>query len=377
MNLNPPDTGKRLFWPLIIGLLAVAACERAPQTSIDAEPPAAQVQMPHPEPALRWPKVGNLVYISNEDSGDISIISTESNELITTFDVGRRPRGIRVSEDGKKLFVALSGSPKCPPTMPDEECAKKVTDKSKDGIAVVDVLTTSVERILPGGSDPEQFDLSADGRRLFVSNEDSDQATMVDIASGEVLKTIAVAREPEGVRVSPDGALVYVTGETDHDVTVLDALDGRVLATIGVGLRPRDAVFTSDGSRAFVSAELAHSIAVVDVENHEVVATIELHETAKPVGMAVTADNQTLYVANGRGQTVSAVDLGTLEVVHTVENVGPRPWGIGLTDDERFLYTANGPSDDVSVIDVESMQVIARIKVGETPWGVAIGPIPQ
>jgi len=370
-------TRQTIFISLTIGVSFLAACDQAPTTDVDAQAPAAGDTAASAQAAPDWPADGSLVYVSNEDSGDISIISTATNQIVTTLNVGQRPRGIKISKDGRKLFVALSGSPKCPPTLPDEECAKKITDKTKDGIAVVDLTTARVERILPGGSDPEQFDLSADGRRLFVSNEDSDQASIVDIANGTVIKTIAVAREPEGVRVSPDGALVYVTGETDHDVTVLDAVDGEVLATIGVGLRPRDAVFTSDGLRAFVSAELAHSIAVIDVKNHEVIATIELGETAKPVGMALTADSQWLYVANGRGQTVSAVDLKTFEVIGTVEEVGPRPWGIALTDDERFLYTANGPSDDVSVIDTESLQVVARIKVGETPWGVAIGPIPH
>jgi len=375
-------TARRVIRPtsycqLILGCLFLGACDRAPKTDVEAQQPEADEPSASVSDAVEWPTDGELVYVSNEDSGDVSIISTASNQVISTIDVGRRPRGIRVSHDGKKLFVALSGSPKCPPTMPDEECEKNVADKTKDGIAVVDLITAKPERVLPGGSDPEQFDLSADGRRLFVSNEDSDQATIIDIASGEVLETIAVVREPEGVRVSPDGALVYVTGETDHAVTVLDTSTGTVVATIGVGLRPRDAVFASDGLRAFVSAELAHSISVIDVENHAVVATIELDETAKPVGMAVTADNQRLYVANGRGQTVSAVNLNTFEVVGTTVEVGPRPWGIGLTEDERFLYTANGPSDDVSVIDTESMQVVAKINVGETPWGVAIGPIPR
>ncbi len=362
---------------LTVGFLFLAGCDGAPSTDVDAQVPAAGDTVASAQEAPVWPADGSLVYVSNEDSGDISVISTATNQVVTSLDVGQRPRGIRLSHDGKKLFVALSGSPKCPPSLPDEECEKKVVDKTKDGIAVVDLLAARVERMLPGGSDPEQFDLSADGRRLIVSNEDSDQATIVDIASGTVLNTIAVAREPEGVRVSPDGALVYVTGETDHDVTVLDAVNGTVLATIGVGLRPRDAVFASDGLRAFVSSELAHSIAVIDVKNHEVIATIELDETAKPVGMVLTADDQFLYVANGRGQSVSAVDLNTLEVIATIEEVGPRPWGIGLTDDGRFLYTANGPSDDVSVIDTASLQVISRIMVGETPWGIAIGSIPR
>lgn len=377
MGLDGRVTRQTICLQLTIGFAFLAGCDPAPTTDVDTRGPAAGDTVASVQEVPQWPADGSLVYVSNEDSGDISIISTATNQVVTTLNVGQRPRGIRVSHDGRKLFIALSGSPKCPPSMPDEECEKKVTDKTKDGIAVVDLLAARVERMLPGGSDPEQFDLSADGRRLFVSNEDSDQATIVDIASGAVIKTIAVAREPEGVRVSPDGALVYVTGETDHDVTVLDAVNGAVVATIGVGLRPRDAAFASDSLRAFVSAELAHSIAVIDVKNHEVIATIKLDETAKPVGMALTADDQILYVANGRGQSVSAVDLNTFEVIATVEEVGPRPWGIGLTDDGRFLYTANGPSDDVSVIDTESMEIIARISVGETPWGVAIGPIPQ
>ncbi|MDH5622523.1 MAG: beta-propeller fold lactonase family protein, partial [Gammaproteobacteria bacterium] len=215
-----------------------------------------------------------MIYVSNEDSGDISIIATATNQVVTTLEVGRRPRGIKVNGIGDKVFVALSGSPKCPPTMPDEECESLATDKSKDGIAVVDVRTARLERVLPGGSDPEQFDLNTDGRRLYVSNEDSNQATIVDIETGEILQIVDVGREPEGIRISPDGRVVYVTGETDHDVTVLDADNGAVIATIGVGLRPRDVVFAPDGSRAYVSSEIGHSIEVIDVKSHTVAAKI-------------------------------------------------------------------------------------------------------
>ncbi len=57
---------------------------------------------------------------------------------IGTIPVGTRPRGVKVSQDGKFVFVALSGSPKCPPSMPDAECEKLGSDKTKDGVAVVD-----------------------------------------------------------------------------------------------------------------------------------------------------------------------------------------------------------------------------------------------
>src|SRR5207342_1842990 len=69
-----------------------------------------------------------LAYVTNEDSQDLTVIDTRTDSVVVTIPVGTRPRGVRVSPDGKTIFVALSGSPKCPPTMPDEECEKLKSD---------------------------------------------------------------------------------------------------------------------------------------------------------------------------------------------------------------------------------------------------------
>jgi quinoprotein dehydrogenase-associated probable ABC transporter substrate-binding protein/PQQ-dependent catabolism-associated beta-propeller protein len=317
-----------------------------------------------------------LVYVTNEDAGTISVISTATRKVIGEIPVGTRPRGVEVSRDGALVYVALSGSPKCPPTLPDEECAKLAADKTKDGIAVFDARQRTVLRMLPGGSDPEEFDVDAVAGRLFVSNEDVGELSIVDLATGAVLRTVDVGGEPEGVRLRPDRATVYVTSESDHAVHVVDTASGTVLDTISVGWRPRDSIFSADGSRAYISSEHGGSVAVVDVAKSEVLETIALPAGSLPMGLALSPQGDRLYVANGRARTVSVVDVGTSEVVARVR-VGARPWGIGLTSDGKFLYTANGPSNDVSVIDTASLNVVATIRVGSTPWGIAIGPAPE
>ena len=166
-----------------------------------------------------------------------------------------------------------------------------------------------------------------------------------------------------------------MTGETDHDVTVIDALTGEVLGKIKVGLRPRDVVFTADGSRAFVSSEIDGKVSVIDVSSSTVTATVEMPQGSRSMGLALSPDDQTLYVTNGRARTVCEVDLTALRVGRCLE-VGERPWGIGLSQDGRRLYTANGPSDDVSVVDVATFSVIARVQVGTNPWGVAVATNP-
>jgi YVTN family beta-propeller protein len=315
--------------------------------------------------------VGELAYVTNEDSQELSVIDTRTDSVVASIPVGTRPRGVRVSHDGRTVFVALSGSPKCPPTMPDEECEKLKADKSKDGVAVVDAVGRKVTRVLPGGSDPETFDISEDGSTLFVSNEDAGTASIVDIASGKIRSTVPVGKEPEGVRLQPDGAAVWVTGETDHNVSLLDTRTGKVIGQINVGKRPRDLAFTPDGSRAYVTSEIDGTVWVIDVPSRKVIKVLQLPKDSKPMGAVVSPDGRRVYVSNGRGGTVSVIDASSNAVTGTI-SVGQRPWGIALTPDGRKLYTANGPSNDVSVVDTEKLAVVKKIPVGKIPWGVAV-----
>lgn len=131
-------------------------------------------------------------YVSNEDGETVSVLDTDRAELIATIAVGKRPRGLKVSHDGSRLYAAVSGAPKCPPTVPEDECAKLKHDLVADGIAVIDTATLKVITVLKGGSDPEQFDMSADGRRLFVANEDVATVSVLEIASGAVVARIPV-----------------------------------------------------------------------------------------------------------------------------------------------------------------------------------------
>jgi YVTN family beta-propeller protein len=310
-------------------------------------------------------------YVTNEVSHDLTVIATASDSVVATIPLGARARGVRVSPDGRFVYVALSGSPRCPPTMPDEECAKLPADKSKDGIAEIDVATHKLVRILPGGSDPEQFDLSPDGSRLYVSNEDAGVASILDLESAKLVATVRVGTEPEGVAVRPDGKAAYVTSETDHMVTALDAATGKELARVTVGRRPRDLAFSPDGRRLYVSAEVDGTVSVIDVAQHKVIAVIRLPAGARPMGVRVSPNGKRVYVASGRGGTVDVIDAEAHKIAGSVK-VGTRPWGIALTPDGKKLYAANGPSNDVSVVDTATLRVVATIPAGKSPWGVAI-----
>jgi YVTN family beta-propeller protein len=311
-------------------------------------------------------------YVSNEDGHSVTVIDTDKNEVVATVPVGKRPRGISVSPDGAQVYVALSGLPKCPPSVPDEECEKLGRDVKADGVAAVDTKTLKVVKVFAAGSDPEQFDLASDGR-LYVANEDAATATVLDVKSGKIVARVPVGKEPEGVRVSPDGRWTLVTNESDNSISVIDTKTLKEVKHIVVGKRPRDLAFTPDSKFAYVSGEFDSSVYRIRVpDGAPVEKVVQLDANARPMSVKLDSTRNRLYVSTGRGGKVAVIDVaGTPKLIQEVA-VGARPWGIALSDDGKFLYTANGPSNDVSVVDTATLKVIKKIPVGQSPWGVAL-----
>lgn len=320
-------------------------------------------------PDAPMPSGGPRVYVSNEMSGTVSVVDPVDCRVTATIAVGKRPRGIRASADGQTIYVALSGSPIAGPGV--DESTLPPPERQHDGIGVIDVRTSRLSRVLRGGTDPEQFALSADGRRMFIANEDAGQTTVLDIGTGAIVKRIDVGGEPEGVDLSPDGRFVYVTAEADNQVFAIDAERLEVVKIIDVGARPRSTGFLLQAPRAYVSAENDASLAVVDTSSHAVLRRIAFDDSSiKPMGVVAAPDGKHVFVTTGRGRTVAKVDTTTDRVVGSVE-VGDRPWGVAISPDGRTLVTANGPSNDVSIVDALGLTVVARVPVGDRPWGVA------
>jgi YVTN family beta-propeller protein len=319
---------------------------------------------------LRAESPAYLVFASNERSGDVTVIDGNNDEVVATFTVGKRPRGIHATPDGKRLFVTLSGSPRMAPGL-DENRAP--ADKRADGLGVIDPAARKLIDHWHIGSDPEQFAISRDGKFAFIANEDDASASIVDLDSGQSRGKIKVSEEPEGVGVNPNNSEVYVTCEEKGEVFVIDPDQQQVIAKIDSGGRPRSVAFSPDGSRAYVACENGGYIAVIDARSHKLVSKIQLPTGSLPMGTAVSHDGKELYVSTGRGNAIAIIDTQKNEVATTIP-VGNRVWGITLDPSGTKLYTANGASNDISALDLKSRKELHRIKVGDGPWGIAIVP---
>jgi YVTN family beta-propeller protein len=360
---------------VLIAALAIgaSACSR------EASPPTSSAPAATPAPApAATPQPGPRLFVSDETGGAVIVIDPVSGQVLERISVGKRPRGVRVREIGgqKLLFVALSGSPIAGPGV--DESKLPPPDRAADGVGVVDLATRKLVRTLNTGQDPESFDLSPDGKTLYVSNEETAEMSVVDIANGNITTRVKVGEEPEGVTVRPDGREVYITCEGTNEVFAIDTAALKVAGHMKTAPRPRAVAFTLDGTTAFVTAETAATVSVIDAQKHQTAGAIKIPKPegapadARPMGAVLSPDGTQLFVSLGRSRAVGVIDVKTRALTKTIMDVGDRPWGIGVSADGHKVYTANGPSGDVSVVDVASGKVEQRIKTGGSPWGVAV-----
>src|SRR5256885_13710054 len=78
------------------------------------------------------------VFVTNEKSDDVTVIDATTRKVVTTIPVGKRPRGVAVSPDGRRVYV---------------------TNSNSDSLSVIDTKSLAVLRTVPAGLDPEGLGL--------------------------------------------------------------------------------------------------------------------------------------------------------------------------------------------------------------------------
>ncbi len=98
------------------------------------------------------------VYVTNQNSNNVSVIDTATNTVTATVDVGRQPWGVAVSPDGKKVYVANYGS---------------------STVSIIDAATNTVSATVPVGLNPVGVAVTPDGTKVYVTNYGSNNVSVI------------------------------------------------------------------------------------------------------------------------------------------------------------------------------------------------------
>jgi DNA-binding beta-propeller fold protein YncE len=218
--------------------------------------------------------------------------------------------------------------------------------------------------------------ISADGTTLVVANYYNDSISILKSSpttglakAGELdLRPGKISSANQGV---PGGeypvwvafkgnATVYVSSIRDREIDVV-TLTGTptVSARIKVTGQPSRMVMNAAQTLLFAAEDQSDSVAVVNTSNNELVTEIPvgpptqvLRGTPNLTGnntnsVALSPDEQTLYVTNGNMNDIAVVSLSNVFGNSTVTGLIPTgryPNSVSLSGDGKYVYVVNGKS---------------------------------
>jgi YVTN family beta-propeller protein len=123
-----------------------------------------------------------------------------------------------------------------------------------------------VKRVdFPKGSKPYMLRMSPDGKELWVQASGANTNNILDPTTLEIKESAADGKGPVTNAWSPDGRYVFLSHEGDSFVTVYNAQTHKMIKRIDVGQDNTNIGFTPDSNTAFVAVTGANSVAVIDV----------------------------------------------------------------------------------------------------------------
>ena len=216
------------------------------------------------------------IFVSNEQDDTVSVIDGATLKVSATIPVGRRPRGIEASGDGKQIYVAAGDD---------------------DRIDVIDAASRKVVDHLPSGPDPERFALSPDSAPPLYCQRERQRR----FGDGH--------RRPEGRRGNPGGHRARRHGGVaadgrarrlhvgNHQHGPLHRLAKAAnCSTMCWSIPAARRAFSPDGKLVWVSSELRGTVTVLDAASSDRGPVIEFavrgvpQELIQAVGVAITRD---------------------------------------------------------------------------------------
>ncbi len=155
--------------------------------------------------------------------------------------------------------------------------------------------------------------------RVYISLWGQACIALVDAKTFKVTARWATEEHPNEMVLGKDGKRLYVANANRNTVSVLETADGRTVETLMAeqtpnappGNTPNGLALSPDGTRLFVANANINTVAVFDVTTPGKARSLGFIPVGwYPTSVRVSKDGQTLYVANGKGETSRPNPLG-------------------------------------------------------------------
>ncbi len=296
------------------------------------------------------------LYVANSGNSSVSVIDTETYEIIATVSVGKWPTGVTVSPDKKHVYV-MNSSPE------------------SSSVSVINTLTNEVEDIITNVVGPMHMTVDTITGLAYITDtydKDKKSVTIIDINNNSVkAKKKFNSIEPFDTVIIPDKRVAYVVLSGGYYVAAFSLIDYMTTARIPVGRLPRGLAYDSAGGKIYVANHDDNSVSIIDITENKVIGTVKVGDN--PWYIEVYIPGRKAYVTCAGSNSISVIDTENDTVIDTIE-VGSSPRGIAIGPNGKKAYVSSKRADSISVIDLVQKRVIKTIPLGKNtqPWGIAL-----
>lgn len=280
---------------------------------------------------------GTYIYVTNEDTYNLSVIETASHQVIhdisTRLEDGLLPLPVLVAVNPTNLLVYIATY---------ERTASRNPDDGRGQIIVMDTADHKIITRYPIRNFPKNMSISSKSNSIYLICIGNYQNRFSKIDNNVISADKSVqaidwsinAVQPMPLHISnmvidPTDTYLYMSDSDNNRIIVVETKNYNAVAIIPVGTYPENIVINSTGSRVYVLNSSDRNISVIDTSNNSVIATIpiidvlglsveEMQQNPYPSEMAINPSNTFMYVPITYGNRTNATDL--IAVIDLNEN---------------------------------------------------------
>jgi YVTN family beta-propeller protein len=305
------------------------------------------------------PSYREYAYVTNADSGTVSVFDVVNVRLDREVQVGQRPVAVAVIPTRNEVYVVNQGAA-----------------GGQGSISVLNAENNSVTATIPLHKESQSIDIDAEHDLAYVANWGSNSVSVVDVKNKREIAQIGTGEHPATARVAPDGKTIVVPNRGGNSVSIVDAESRRIRAIFEGCPGASDAVVLPDSSKTFVACSAGHQLMAITLANSKFNLNgpdrleAMMNVGRAPVHLALKPDGGELFVSNEQSDSISEV-VTTTNDVGGASLMGDDPVRGIVTADNSLLYVAAARSSEVTMYSIDDGKRTASIRVGDGPSAMA------
>ena len=161
----------------------------------------------------------------------LDVISIAKQKKVKSIKIGRYPRGIAVSADSSKAYIAEMG-----------------------GSNIHEInLTDFTKKLIPIGVNPRAIVLSPDNSKMYVTLNMAGKVAAWDLVNHKSLGSVKTGKAARSLTISSDGTALFVVNYASGTLSKVRASDLKVLQTVKVCASPIGITYDQPTSRTWVA----------------------------------------------------------------------------------------------------------------------------